>query len=471
MSVAHISIPQNGQNVYFNNVQANLINSYILDVGQVNVPVLSDVLSISANGSQDIKFKASDNKTDLLSISQTPSTIKSSNSAINFLASDGTTPLVSISGNVLDKCNSIKSTGSEVKILNSSGSAGGVNVGSFKMSTGAASGYVLTSDGTGVGTWAASGGGGGGSITSINGSTNQINVLNGTGPTVTLSTPQDISTTSSVQFGQAFIHQTAKPGVKIDASLEPCLRLDNTGTNGARFDIFSGGGGGSNYNNSLTFYNSTFPWKPTKLFIDPTISQVNFFKDGNDLDSSVLVGITCDNGHKGGLLLPALNTSDISALNNVKSNLIYDSTKNQIALNNGSEWQNLASYKSGSVTLLAPNGWSANTAAVFLYNLFSNGEVHATINLDYKNVSAADPTVLSWPAGTIPVAIRPTVQTGFNLNWNHYNGDGCGISQVILNTDGSILINLDVMGIAFGWAGVATNSSYKNYSSVVVWKV
>jgi hypothetical protein len=422
---------------YIGNVQCDLLQTYVADIGQSNVVNLNDVINIQGNSNYDITFKDS-------------------------------------SGNALLKipqvANSIKSTGSEVKILNSSGTAGGVNVGSFKMPTGASSGYVLTSDGAGVGTWAASGGGGG-SITSINGSTNQINVLNGTGPTVTLSTPQDISVNSSVQFAQAFIHQSAKPGIKIDASLEPCLRLDNLNANGARFDIFSGGGGGSNYNNSLTFYNSTFPWKPTKLYVDPTISQVNFFKDGNDLDSSVLVGITCDGGHKGGLLLPALSTSDINALNNVKSNLIYDSTKNELSINNGSEWRGLTSYKSGSVTLSAPTGWTANTAAVFSYNLFSNGEVHATINLDFKNVSAADPTVLTWAAGTIPVAIRPTVQTGLNLNWDHYAGDGCGISQMVLNTNGSILINLDVMAIAFGWTGIATNSSYKNYSATVIWKV
>lgn len=63
--------------------------------------------------------------------------------------------------------------------------AGTAEMQGFKMNNGASSGYVLTSNGVGIGTWApASGGGGGGSGTVNSGTNNDVAYYNGTGTTV-----------------------------------------------------------------------------------------------------------------------------------------------------------------------------------------------------------------------------------------------------------------------------------------------
>lgn len=62
--------------------------------------------------------------------------------------------------------------------------AGTAEMQGFKMNNGASSGYVLTSNGVGIGTWAPSSGGGGGSGTVNSGTNNDVAYYNGTGTTV-----------------------------------------------------------------------------------------------------------------------------------------------------------------------------------------------------------------------------------------------------------------------------------------------
>lgn len=94
--------------------------------------------------------------------------------------------------------------------------AGGLSVGGFKMATGASSGYVLTSDANGVGTWQPASGGQDlsgepfvlGSPSSLlpnglvlTGTANRVTVTPGTG-TLVLSTPQDLHTAAAPQFAR-----------------------------------------------------------------------------------------------------------------------------------------------------------------------------------------------------------------------------------------------------------------------------
>lgn len=70
--------------------------------------------------------------------------------------------------------------------------------GSLQLTTSPTAGYVLTSDASGNASWVAPASGG---VSSITGTANQIIASAGTGA-VTLSTPQDLATSSVVQFGQ-----------------------------------------------------------------------------------------------------------------------------------------------------------------------------------------------------------------------------------------------------------------------------
>lgn len=100
-----------------------------------------------------------------------------------------------------------------------------VIVGGLRINNGAAvSGYVWTSTGTdGRGTWAASGSGG---VSSITGTANQVIASASTGA-ITLSTPQNIATTSSPQFLSMGIGTAASSlyslGVGGNASTTPTL--------------------------------------------------------------------------------------------------------------------------------------------------------------------------------------------------------------------------------------------------------
>lgn len=94
----------------------------------------------------------------------------------------------------------------------------------FKLSTGAAAGYVLTSDALGVGTWTATGT----IVNSIQGTANQIlvNATSGTPQTgaITLTLPQSIATTSTPTFAGLTLN-TATTDVQMNLAISSVAQI------------------------------------------------------------------------------------------------------------------------------------------------------------------------------------------------------------------------------------------------------
>jgi hypothetical protein len=215
-----------------------VINTTGLDVagGKIN-----GINNIETDSSNELKIYASDGVTVLADFKIGGETLNTSeivtgpSNTLTIYESDGKTQLAEIddTGIFIPAVNGVSllklSSDNNLKIASNAGGTLAELDGTkfivdyFQIPTGATNGYVLSSDADGNASWSAPTISG---ISEIKGTTNEINVST-VGSVVTLSTPQDIATSSNVTFNKVTAGSVDAPIVDTDAINSDDLKINS----------------------------------------------------------------------------------------------------------------------------------------------------------------------------------------------------------------------------------------------------